>query len=134
VAKESHQLPEGVSAHAAGGPDFLGQQAGAAADLLQAEFGAALAMLPQVERAYFCKLKYPGAERASAVVCVVCKSGEDLRVVEALAAVIRTNLGSGSHIDVLFLSPSLEGRLAKVCQPFYKQSEPGATHDGGGGP
>jgi hypothetical protein len=120
VDNDSHVLPQGVSAHNAGQPEFVGQQSGVAADLLHAEFRAALAALPQVDRAYFCKLRYPGAERVGAAVCVVCISGEDIRVVEALAGVIRANLGSGSHIDILFLSPSLEEKLARVCQPFYK--------------
>jgi hypothetical protein len=48
-----------------------------------------------------------------------------------LSAVIRANVGSGSHIDILFLSPSLEAKVAGVCQPFYKQAEPGAAADGG---
>ena len=126
---ESPELPEGVSAHDAGGPEFVGQQKGVAADLLHAEFRPALSALPQVQRAYFCKLRYPGVERPGAAVCVVASGGEDLRVVEALAAVIRANLGSGSHIDILFLSPSLEAKLSNVCQPFYQRAEPTAAPD-----
>ncbi|HQR08646.1 MAG TPA: enhanced serine sensitivity protein SseB C-terminal domain-containing protein [Gemmatales bacterium] len=120
---KSHELPEGVSAHDAQGPEFIGQQQGGGADLLHTEFRPALSALPQVKRAYFCKLRYPGAGLPGAAVCVVSSTGEDIRVVEALATVIRANLGSGSHIDILFLSPSLEARLSSVCQPFYKQGE-----------
>lgn len=125
----SPTLPEGVSAHDAGGPEFIGQQQGVAADVLQAEFLPALSVLPQVQRAYFCKLRSPGEERPGAALCVVSTTGEDLQVVQALSAVIRANLGSGSHVDILFLSPSLEAKLSGVCQPFYKQAEPDPAAD-----
>src|SRR4051812_35280132 len=85
---EPVKLPDGVSTHTGGSPEFIGQQTGVAADLLHSEFGTALVALPQVERAYFCQLRYPGAERNGAAVCVVSRAGEDMRVVEALAAVI----------------------------------------------
>jgi len=120
VANKPDALPEGVTCHGSSEPEFIGQQAGIAADLLHEEFRLALAALPQVERAYFCKMRYPQAEQIEASVCVACKSGEDRLVVEALVAVIRDNLNSGSHIDILFLSPSLESKLNKVCQPFYQ--------------
>jgi len=120
----SHTLPDGVSARDEGGPEFVGQQTGVAADMLHAEFRTALAGLAQVQRAYFCTLRYPGAERVGAAVCVVSSAGEDIRVVETLSAVIRASLSSGSHIDILFLSPSQERSLAKVCLPFFDLAEP----------
>jgi hypothetical protein len=129
---DSVDLPEGVSAHDTGGPTFIGQQQGAAADLLHAAFSPALLHLPQVQRAYFCKLRFPGAERPGAALCLASSSGEDMRVVEALSAVIRANLGAGSHIDILFLSPSLEAKLSDVCQPFYTQSAPAPARNARG--
>ncbi|MFO0863494.1 MAG: enhanced serine sensitivity protein SseB C-terminal domain-containing protein [Gemmataceae bacterium] len=127
---KSPVLLEGVSSHQRTGPVFLGQQRGVAADLLHAEFRPALLGLPQVQRAYFCKLHYPGEARAGAAVCVASSTGEDLRVVEAVAAVIRANVESSSHIDILFLSPSLEATLSGVCEPFYNQAEPDAAANG----
>lgn len=126
------ELPEGVSAHDERGPEFIGQQHGVAADLLHGEFRLALSALPHVQRAYFCKLRYPGTERPGAAVCVLSSNGEDMRVVQALASVIRANVGSGSHIDILFLSPSLEASLSVVCRPFYTQAESGAPPDPAG--
>ena len=123
-AGESPELPKGVSVHDPGDPEFLGQLAGVTAELFLAEFRRALADLPQVQRAYFCKVRFPAAERVEAALGVVSTSGEDMRVVEALAPVIRANVESGSHIDLLFLSPSLEARLTDVCQPFYEHAEP----------
>jgi hypothetical protein len=123
--KEPHLLPEGLSAHDAGSPEFVGQQVGCNADLLHSEFRAALAGLPQVQRAYFCRMRYLGAERVGAAVCVVASASEDMRVVTSLAAVIRGNLDSGSHIDILFLSPSQERSVANVCQPFFDRAELG---------
>jgi hypothetical protein len=50
-----------------------------------------------------------------------------MRVVEALAAVIRSNLSSGSHIDILFLSPSQERSVANICQPFFDRAKSGGV-------
>jgi hypothetical protein len=130
MAEQSNSLPGGVSTHQLGVPEFVGQQTGVAAELLHNEFRKALVALPQVERAYFCKLRYSGADRGGAAVCVASSGGEDRQIVEALAAVIRANLGLGFHIDILFLSPVLEGQLARICQPFYKQAELGAAPNG----
>jgi hypothetical protein len=40
--KEPDPLPDGVSAHVPGGAEFVGQQTGVAADLLNAEPGVAV--------------------------------------------------------------------------------------------
>ena len=121
VVREPDAPPKGISTFDPGDPEFVGQQSGAGADLLQSLFRAALVDLPQVQRAYFCMLHYPGDNRGAAAVCVVCSTGEDGRVVQALATLIRGNLGAEFHIDVLFLSPSTEERLASVCRPFYER-------------
>ena len=60
-----------------------------------------------------------------AAVCVVSSAGEEMRAVEALAAVIQANLDSGSHIDIRFLTPSLEAQLSRVCRAFYEKAGPG---------
>jgi hypothetical protein len=130
VATHNKTFPDNVSRHEAFEPYFLGQQDGPAADLLHAEFRSELSTLPQVERAYFCKLQYPYGEGAAAV-CVVSTFSGDMRVVEALAAVIRRNLDARFHIDILFLSPSLETSLRKVCQPFYVRAQPAVAPEGG---
>jgi hypothetical protein len=123
VANDSHALPEGVSAQGQGGPEFVGQQAGEAAELLHAELRTALVGLPQIDRAYFCRLRYLGEEQVRAAVCVASSAGEDMRVVEVLAAVIQANLDRASYVDILFLSPSLEARLSRVCQVFYERAK-----------
>jgi hypothetical protein len=86
--------------------------------LLQAEFCSELAMLPQVERAYFCKLEYPHGESGAAV-CIASQVFGDMKVVEAIARVIRRYLDAKFHIDILFLTSTMEAGLRAVCDPFY---------------
>lgn len=124
-SKEPHALPKGVSTHVEAVPEFIGQQIGVAADTLNAEFREALSGFPQVERAYFCRLRYLGEEKVGAALCIVSSTLEDIGVIGTLADVIRTNLAS--HMDILFLSPAQERDLAKVCQPFFNRAELGTT-------
>src|SRR5262249_34873928 len=114
-------LPEGVSTHTSHEPQFIGQQDGIAADILQEDFREELSAFPQVERAYFCKVSVAGDDHAGAALCLVSSAGEDLAVIESLAGAIRKNLSQGFHIDILFLTATLESRLQAVCRPFYNR-------------
>jgi hypothetical protein len=116
-------LPEGVSHHEMREPLFLGPQLGTAADLLHAEFRTALSALPQIERAYFCKIRYPGEEINRAALCLVSAAPQDMTAVTALSAVIREHFDRDCDIDLLFLSPDMEQRVKAVCSPFHNRAE-----------
>ena len=113
--------PDGIST-VTGKMRMLGQQQGPGAEFLQNEFCHAFSLLPQVKRAYFCVAGYADCDARGAALCVVSTTGQDRRVVEFIAEVVRRNLGEESSIDVLFLSEQLEHKVAQLCRPFYTRS------------
>lgn len=119
----NRSLPDGVSVHHPAVPKFTGEQQGTAADMMSAKFREELVTLPQVQRAYLCKLRYSKPEEDGTAVCLAASSGEDLQVVQALADIIRDNLDASSHMDILFLTPTMEVLLSKVCSPFYQKGD-----------
>jgi hypothetical protein len=110
--------PVGTAAVEVRPPEFLGPQTGSIALDLQGRFAAALCHFPAVRRAYFCWLLYPGENVKRAAVCVAC-DGDERTVLAALSAALRPVLADGTCVDILFLTPALEGQLAAVCPPFY---------------
>ena len=115
----SPPLQTGVTTFTQNSLQFLGQQEGLGAELLEAGFRGALLQLPVVSRAYFCKVRYGSENVNRAGVCVVGAKGSEPKVVEALAPVIKRHLDQDYTIDILFLSERQEAEIAKTCEPFY---------------
>lgn len=109
----------GIVAGEAADAQFIGPQEGPGAAIFENLFLEALVALPQVHRAYFCKLRFPEEEVNRAAVCVVTASARDPAVVDALIPVVRRHLDQKYQIDILTLSEPQENELKKVCRPFY---------------
>lgn len=100
-----------------GALEFLGPQGGAAEFEFQRLLTKLLASHPSVRRAYLARVRYePGGPEHVAL----CLTGElSEAVLDEVQKVFWAQFSTDQHMDILFVTPDEEQRLALAGEPFY---------------
>lgn len=70
-------------------------------------------------RAYLAQVAYPGDKETSIALCIASDGHGDKQLIEEAAAVFRGMFRQNQHLDIFFLNQRQEGRLRRVCCPFF---------------
>jgi hypothetical protein len=99
---------------------FLGPQEGPAADGLILKLNELFQSDPSVKRAYLCQ--YATATEKPVALCLWAPGSNGQMLSEGIGRIFRSEFASDQYIDIMFLTPQLESRLKRVCEPFFKRS------------
>ncbi len=72
-----------------------------------------------VERAYLARIEYSEGMSYTVALCLRTVAGENRTLVQEIGTVFRSLFGQNQHLDVIFLSESLEKQVTAVCEAFY---------------
>ena len=122
-----------------GGVEFVGEQRGAAEDLIKTALAARFAADARIRAAYLVRAVFPtvGPQRtarenrgrdgmAAAVEVVVCLAAvDDPAIASIVGEEFRKLFDASQHVDVLFLTDAQEREVRKVATPFYSASAMG---------
>jgi hypothetical protein len=70
-----------------------------------------------VKRAYLVRITYGDPDGREVALCLVGQ--EDPAIVAQVRSVVAHMFGTGSQLDIMFLSRTQETRVAVVCRPFF---------------
>jgi hypothetical protein len=94
---------------------FVGEQDGEPERLLKDALVAEFRNVAGLKRAYLARVEY--ADGVHVALCLAAP--EDSALVERIGARFAGIFGRHEHLDVLFLGPSQEAELQRVCAPFH---------------
>jgi len=97
---------------------FVGEQDGEPERLLKNALVAELLGVPELKCAYLARVEYPDGVH----VALCLAAPEDPRLLERIGARFAEIFGRHEHLDILFLGPSQEAELRRVCTPFHRGS------------
>lgn len=132
----SHDAEEPPRPWRPGGVEFLGEQRGAAEDLITTALASRFGADARIRAAYLVRAVFPttGPQRAArenrgrdgtaapveVVVCVAAP--EDPAIASIVGEEFRKLFDASQHLDVLFLTEAQEREVRRVAAPFYSAS------------
>lgn len=99
---------------------FIGEQDGPNERLLKEKLIEVIRGKRSVSRAYLARATYNSEGDAEVVLALKTPDRSNRRIVKACAEVLRSIAPADVHLDIVFLSETMEQELAKVCKPFYE--------------
>ena len=106
---------------------FLGEREGKPERELKSALRRRFTDMRTVERAYLARVRYGNAGPGEVALALVVSAGDQAAVVGAVNEVFHAQFNTSQHLDIIFLTPTLERNLSSVCPPFY----PPVLLDGG---
>jgi hypothetical protein len=100
--------------------EFIGRQQGVDGSRLTRALTVLFADWPVVERAYLARVRYGEQHPVDVALCLVGGESEGLHA--AIARAFWAMFETGQHLDVIFVTPGEEQRLAAVCEPFFARA------------
>jgi hypothetical protein len=101
----------------------LGEQDGAAEQLLKERLADYFRHERSVSRAYLARVDFGERKNASVVLGLRAEFGPDKRMVEKVGAIFAVIFNAKEYLDIIFLTDGQEAQLTKVCKPFFEGSE-----------
>jgi SseB protein C-terminal domain len=99
---------------------FLNEQDGPPERELKDQLADLFISNSNVLRAYLVCVAYKNKPGASVALCIRSKLSPDPDLVRQVGKAFEAMFGRNEHLDMLFLTETLEVRLAKCCRPFFE--------------
>ena len=100
--------------------EFLGEQDGDVERELKSRLISVLAGFSVVQRAYLVRVGFQPDAAPSVALCLVSEQ-HDPAIVEKVRRQFASLFAADVFLDMLFLDPSAEADVARVCSPFYER-------------
>ena len=100
---------------------FVGEQDGSNERHLKDKLTVVFGRERSINRAYLAQAIYHNSNGAVEVVLALKATNQsDARIAAGVAEVLREIAPANVHLDIVFLSETMEQDLSKVCRPFYE--------------
>lgn len=99
---------------------FLGEQDGKSEQEIKAYWKPILASFPDILRAYLAIVSFDHSQSYQVSLCIRSRTGDDLRLVDALAQPFREMFNAATPLDIMFLNEAEDAEVQKVCRAFYE--------------
>jgi hypothetical protein len=122
--QEMRQLPKQRSPEElrVGSVNFILEQDGVPERELKAKLVTFFNSAAWVKVAYLAQVTYQDAGPSHVALCVRGQPGQNRIFAERVGTLFASIFGSHEHMDVLWITPEQEIALARVCRPFYCES------------
>lgn len=100
--------------------EFLGEQDGEIERELKSRLVAVFARFPAVRRAYLARVGFQPDAPPVVALCILSDQ-HDPAILEAARRQFASLFASGVSRDMLFLTPSQDADVARVCSAFYER-------------
>jgi hypothetical protein len=97
--------------------EFVGEQDGRPEQLLKDRLTEFFERDKSVQRAYLAKITI--GNQAGVALCLRSQFGPDRGLAEKIGAIFKTIFNAHEHLDIMFINPVQEGKLARACKPFF---------------
>lgn len=100
--------------------EFVTEQLGEAETELKEELTKIFRGNTHVMLAYLVSVCYPDADQVKVALCLKHATGEDLDLMQEVGAEFGRMFNAQESLDIMFLKPEEEERIATVAKPFYR--------------
>jgi hypothetical protein len=100
-------------------PRFVAEQIGIPENEFKEQIVGLLQSRKGPLRSYLARVEYDGINDFDVALCIVSETGEDLELANDIGLVFRKMFDSHERLDIFFITRLQEGRLRKVCCPFF---------------
>ena len=109
-----------IESFSSSGLHFVGEQDGPVERELKEKISSRLRERPNIAAAYLALVRHGNTPHHDVALCLRSTSGPDLDVLNDIARLFRSMFSVETSLDIVFIDAGEEGRLSKVCRPFYR--------------
>jgi len=103
---------------------FLGEQDGGPERCLKSALHTRFAEIEAIQRAYLVRVQYGSAGPQEIALALVAPTADKDAVVSSVHRQFRSLFNVTQHLDIIFLTPAQEGKVSRVCPPFFLRHAP----------